>query len=116
MGTQSISLSSVGTAILALNPVAKSTTLILTSASSAVGTAQIDISADDPSALTLAGLSSTNITWALASSGAAMVSSNGIFPNGLVYTILSPVAMARINSSANTSLTLTLKALQSVTA
>jgi hypothetical protein len=104
----SVILSSVGTATLALNPVAKSTTILLTAASS--GNVQIDMSLDDPS---IPGGPTTS--WALLSSAAAMTSSN--LANGLVYTVLSPVGMVRINSTALVAGgSFTLKALQSVTA
>lgn len=105
---QSVTLSSVGTATLVLNPVAKSTTLLLTAASS--GAVQLDMSLDDPS---IPGGPTT--TWALLSSAASMVSSN--LANGLVYTVVTPIAQVRINSTALVSGgSYTLKALQSVTA
>lgn len=109
---QSTTLSSVGvSAAIALNPVAKSTTLILTLASS--GTVSIEVSADDPS---IPGGPTT--TWALASSAVSMASSTlGSTLTGIIYTILSPVAQARIRSSSIVSGdSFTLKALQSVTA
>lgn len=105
---QSVTLSSVGTATLVLNPVAKSTTVLLTAASS--GAVQLDMSLDDP---TIPGGPTT--TWALLSSAASINSSN--LANGLVYTILTPIAQVRINSTALVSGgSYTLKALQSVTA
>lgn len=108
---QTVTLSSVGTATMALNPLAKSTTFVLTLASS--GTVQIDISADDPS---IPGGPTT--TWALASSAASMASSAlGSTTTGIVYTVLSPIGQARIKSTALVSGdSYTLKALQSVTA
>lgn len=108
---QSITLSSsAGTAAIALNPVAKTTTVILTqSVAASTGAVTIEMSLDDPS---IPGGPAT--TWATLSSGAAMLSSN---VTNLVYSVLSPVAQVRINSTANnTSNTFTLKALQSVTA
>src|SRR5215475_12883180 len=105
---QSVTLSSsTGTAVLALNPVAKSTTVLFTvGTSGSTGAVQIDMSVDDPS---IPGGPTT--TWALLSSGAAMLSSN--ITQGLVYTVLSPVGQVRINSTANnTTNTFTLKALQ----
>jgi hypothetical protein len=111
--TRTVTLSSVGTAVITLDTNAKSTTVALSAASS--GAVQLDMSLDDPSALTLAGLSSTNIVWALLSSNASMNSSN--LASGLIYTVLSPVSMVRINSTALVSGgSYTLKALQSVTA
>lgn len=108
---QSVTLSSVGTATMALNPVAKSTTLLYTTTASS-GVGQIEISLDDPS---IPG--GPTATWALASSATAMPSTTVGTGAGLVYTLLSPVAQARINSTAIISGgTHVLKALQSVTA
>lgn len=102
--------SSTGTSVLVLNPVAKTTTVILTvGTAGSTGAVQIDMSVDDPTIP-----SGPTTTWALLSSGAAMLSSN---VTNLVYSVLSPVAQVRINSTANnTTNTFTLKALQSVTA
>ncbi len=106
---QSVTLSSIGTATMALNPVAKSTTLLLATTTTS-GTIQIDISLDDPS---IPGGPAS--TWALASSAATMNSTN--LTAGLVYTLLSPVAQVRLNSTtAVTGGSHTLKALQSVSA
>jgi len=101
--------SSAGTAALVLNPLAKSTTVVLTvGTAGSTGAVQLDVSLDDPTIL-----GGPTATWALLSSGAAMLSSN--ISNGLVYTVLSPVAQVRINSTANnTANTFTLKALQSI--
>jgi hypothetical protein len=97
-----------------LNPVAKSTTVILTqpSVGSSLSVVQIEMSLDNP---TDPGVTSANMTWALLSSGTAMLSSISL---SLVYSVLSPVAAVRLNSSAivASSGTFTLKALQSVTA
>jgi hypothetical protein len=104
--------SSSGTSTIVLNPLAKSTTVMLTlSTTGSSGAVQVDMSLDDP---TIPG--GPTATWGLLSSGAAMLSSN-LAAGGLIYTVLSPVGMVRINSTANnTSNTFTLKALQSVTA
>lgn len=106
----SVTLSSVGTAAITLNPIAKSTTVMLSgSVAASSGGVQIDMSLDDP---TIFGGPTT--TWAVLSSGAGMVSSN---VTTLVYTVLSPIAQVRINSTNNGSTqTWTLKALQSITA
>jgi hypothetical protein len=97
-----------GTAAITLNPLAKSTTVMLTGLTAATsGAVQIDMSLDDP---TIPGGPTT--TWAVLSSGAAMLSSN---VTSLVYTVLSPIGQVRVNSSANNN-TWTLKALQSITA
>jgi len=107
---QSVTLSSVGTATMALNPVAKSTTLILATTVTS-GFAQIDVSLDDPS---IPG--GPTATWALASSAVTMPATTW-GTAGLIYTILSPVAQVRITSTAAvTGGSFTLKALQSVTA
>jgi hypothetical protein len=106
---QSVTLSSVGTATIILNPVYKSTSVMLTGGGSSAGTVQIEMTLDDP---TIAG--GPSLSWGLLSSGTAMLSSN---VSSLVYTVLSPIGGVRINSSANGGLgTWTLKALQAVTA
>ena len=105
---QSVTLSSVGTAQIVLNPIAKSTTVMLSAGTAgSTGAVTLEMSLDDP---TIPGGPTT--TWAVLSSGSAMLSSN---VTSLVYTVLSPIGMVRINSTANNN-TWTLKALQSVTA
>lgn len=101
---------SAGTPAIILNPVAKSTTVMLSASTAASsGAVQIDMTLDDP---TLFG--GPTVTWAVLSSGAAMLSSN---ITTLIYTVLSPIGGVRINSTANnTANTWTLKALQSVIA
>ena len=98
-----------GTAQIILNPIAKTTTVMLTaSVFGSSGAVQIDMSLDDPSIY-----GGPSLTWAPLSSGAAMLSSN--ITTGLVYTVLSPIAAVRINSSANNTANVwTLKALQAV--
>lgn len=107
---QSVTLSSVGTATIVLNPVSKSTTVICSvSVQSSLSVVQVEMSLDDPTIL-----SGPTATWALLSSATAMSS----FSGGLAYTVLSPIAQVRLNSSTVTasSAIWTLKALQSVTA
>lgn len=105
---QSVTLSSVGTATMILNPVAKTTTIMLSAGTAgSTGAVTIEMSLDDP---TIYG--GPTATWAAISSGSAMLSSN---VTSLVYTVLSPIAGLRINSTANNN-TWTLKALQSITA
>lgn len=105
---QSVTLSSVGTGTIILNPVSKSTTIMLSAGTAgSTGAVTIEMSLDDP---TIPG--GPTATWATISSGTAMLSSN---VTALVYTVLSPIGAVRINSSANNN-TWTLKALQSVTA
>jgi len=107
---QSVSLSSLGTATMILNPVSKSTTVILAvTAGSSNSTVQIEMTLDDP---TIVG--GPSLTWGLLSSGTTMLSSA---ITSLVYTVLSPIGGVRINSTLQSSLTsYTLKALQSITA
>jgi len=110
---QTVTLSSVGTATIVLNPVAKSTTVILSaSTGSSLSTIQVDVSLDDPSETP-----APTMTWALLSSAATM-STSLMSSNPLVYTVLSPIGAVRLNSTANagSSAVFTLKALQSVTA
>lgn len=114
-GSTSATGVTLGTPIV-LNPVARTTTVILsaTTNSSTAGTVQIEMSVDDP---TIPGGPTT--TWALLSSASAITSSQvSITP--LVYTVLSPIAQVRVNSTSGSTGTgpsvYTLKALQSVTA
>ena len=107
---KSVTLSTAGTAVIVLDPVAKATTIQLTASSSGVSTVQVDMSLDDPTIV-----SGPATTWSLLSSAAAITSSNNVFGTGLVYTVLSPLGAVRINSSTIAT-TFTLKALQSVTA
>ena len=110
---QSVTLSSVGTATMFLNPVAKSTTVLLSaSLASTIGVVQIEVSLDDPTIL-----GGPSATWALLSSATAMVGTATVALSAL-YTVLGPVGGVRLNSSTVTtsSATFTLKALQSVTA
>lgn len=107
---QSVTLSSVGTATMVLNPVAKSTTVMISaSVSSSLSTVQVEMSLDDPS---IPG--GPTATWGLLSSATAMSSFSGAY----VYTVLSPIAQVRLNSTTVTasSVVYTLKALQSVSA
>ena len=106
---QSVTLSSVGTATIVLNPVAKSTTLMITLTSASTGAVTLEASLDDP---TIPG--GPTATWAAISSGTAMASSL-VALTGLVYTVVTPIAAARLNSTA-TNGPIQLKALQSVTA
>lgn len=105
---QTVTLSSVGTATIALNPVAKTTTVMLiTGTAASTGAVTVEMTLDD-----LNQTSGPTVAWGTMSSGAAMLSSN---VTNLVYTVLSPIGGVRVNSTANNN-TWTLKALQSVTA
>jgi len=96
-----------------LNPVSKSTTVLWTATSGSSAYALIEMSLDDTSAL-----GSPTATWAPLSS--ATISSSNMAATPLTYTVLSPIAAVRINSTTGstgaTAATFTLKALQSVTA
>jgi hypothetical protein len=107
---QSVTLSSIGTATINLNPVARTTTLMISLTSASTGAVTLEASLDDP---TIAG--GPTATWAMISSGAAMASSSVFTNGGLVYTLLTPIAAVRLNSTA-TNGAINLKALQSVTA
>ena len=107
---QTTSLSATGTAALVLNPVCKSTTVILSaSVQSSLSVVTVEASLDDP---TLVG--GPSAPWAPISSATAMSS----FATALIYTILTPIAQVRLNSTSmvGSSTVYTLKALQSVTA
>lgn len=100
---------SIVPAVLVLNPVAKSTTVILSVITGTSNyTVQVDASLDDPSIL-----GGPTTQWALLSSAATMLSS---ITGSLIYTVLSPIAQVRISSTQNSSLgTATIRALQSIT-
>lgn len=108
---QTVTLSSVGTATMVLNPVAKSTTVLFSaSIASSLTTAIVEMSLDDP---TIPG--GPSATWAALSSA---ILGSSVAVAAATYTVSSPVGMLRINSTTVTasSATWTLKALQSVTA
>lgn len=108
---QAVTLSSVGTASMVLNPVSKSTTVLISaSVASSLTTCVVEMSLDDP---TIPG--GPTATWAVLSS--AILGTSAVVA-AATYTILSPVGMVRINSTTVTasSATWTLKALQSVQA
>jgi|SRR5882672_2983793 len=110
---QSITLSSVGTAPIILNPVARSTTVILSATvASSLTAASIEVTLDDP---TIVG--GPALTWALLSSAQGMIGSSVVVLSA-IYTVLSPIGGVRINSTTVTasSATWILKALQSITA
>ena len=100
------------TGVIVLNPVSKSTSLMLTTVIGAtLQTVQVEYSLDDPTQL-----GGPTATWALLSSATGIASSQS---NGLSWTVLSPIGQVRINStsgSTGTASVYTLKALQSVTA
>lgn len=106
---QTVTLSSVGTATIMLDPVPRTTSIQLTVPSSGVASVEVTL---DSAGLTPA----VTPTWTLLSSAAAMASST-VGTGGLFWTVLSPIGGVRINSSTNgAGGTFTLKTLQSVTA
>jgi len=108
---QSVTLSSAGTATIILNPVCRTTSVLLTqSIVSASGAVQIEVTLDDPTATPAPTLS-----WALLSSATAMAGTTTP-PLSLLYTVTSPIGGVRLNSSSavGSSAAWTLKALQSV--
>jgi len=114
-GGTAAAITAVGT--LVLNPVSKSTTVMLSAVapSSTAGTVQVEFSLDDPSAL-----GAPTATFALLSSATAIASSL-VAATPLSWTVLSPIGMVRVNSTLGSTGTAgptvyTLKALQSVTA
>jgi len=106
---QVTTLSSVGTSTpIILNPVAKSTTLMLTTTATSSGNLTIQITLDDPSTVP-----APTITWANVSSAISSSAAEGV---GVMYTVMGPIDGTRLQSTALTTTTFTLKALQSVTA
>lgn len=109
-------LSSAGTSTaIMLNPVSKSTVVQLTASSCTTVNALIQFTLDDPSATP-----APTVTWSALSSAISQSTATGELANGVMYTVLSPIGGVRLSSTTFTSsaiaLTLTLKALQSVTA
>ncbi len=104
-------VASVGAMVL--NPVSKSTTVLLTATAGSSSYALVEYSLDDP---TLLG--GPAATWAPLSS--ATLSSSVIAAAPMSWTVLSPIGQLRINSTTGstsaTVATYTIKALQSVTA
>lgn len=103
---QTTTLSSLGTSTpISLDPVPKSTTIQITIASGSSGAnifAQYTLDTVAP------------VTWAALSS--AIISSNDLLVAGVTYTMLSPIAGLRLSSTTTVTGTVTLKALQAVTA
>lgn len=108
---RTVTLSSVGTAAIILDPNMRTTSVILSaSVASSLTTALIELTLDDPTTTP-----APTITWAPLSS--ALLGSS-VAVAAATYTVLSPIGGVRINSTTVTasSATWTLKALQSVTA
>lgn len=104
-------LSSLGvSAAIILNPVPKATTVQVTVASGSSGAnVFLQYTLDNPS-----NAATPSVTWAALSS--AIVSSNADLLGGVTYTMLSPIGGLRLSSTTAVTGTITLKALQSVTA
>src|SRR3954469_6978777 len=112
--TGSTAATGAASGTMALNPVCKSTTVMLSAVtnSTTAGTVNVDYSLDDTSIV-----GGPTATWALLSSAAAITSSQ-IEITPLAWTVLSPIAALRIRSTSGSTGTgaavYTLKALQSV--
>ena len=107
---QITTLSSVGTsAPIMLNPISKSTTVQLTfSSGAAAANVFVQYTLDD-------GSPPGVVTWAALSS-AIIGSSVSDVSGGITYTMLSPIGGLRLSSTGAVTGTITLKALQSITA
>lgn len=111
--TRTTTLSSVGTSgALFLDPTSKATTIQLSAAANSSFDVTLQVTLDDPASLppptvVWTGLSTTHYS-----------SATGLAADGLFLTVLSPIGGLRISSStmAGSSVALTLKVLQSVTA
>src|SRR5215469_17428079 len=93
------STSAAVTGTIVLNPVAKSTTVVLTGsgATSSNCTVQVEFSLDDPTLIPLGG---PTATFGLLSSGTAMTASAVAVSSGaLSYTVLTPIGQVRVNST-----------------
>jgi len=114
MGAQvtTLATSSFSGAII-LNPVFKTTTIQVTASSGAVGSQGfVQFTLDDPTVTP-----SPTVSWANLSS--ALNSTTMDTGGGVIYTVLSPLGGLRLSLAGSTvavSGTITLKALQSVTA
>lgn len=107
---QVVTLSSAGTATMILNPVARTTSVLLSqSVASSSSTVSIEVTLDDPTSTP-----APTLAWALLSSGAQMSSS--VAALSLLYTVTAPIGGVRLNASSvvASSVVYTLKALQSV--
>lgn len=103
------------TGAIALDPTKRSTTVMLsaTALSTTAGAVSVEFSLDDPS---IPG--GPTATWALLSSAVGIASSL-VAATPLSWTVLSPIAQVRVNSttgSTGAGVTFVLKALQSITA
>jgi hypothetical protein len=107
---QVTTLSSIGTSgVIVLDPKAKSTTVMLSASASSSANLTIQATLDDPSAVP-----APTLTWAAISSAISSSAAEGV---GVMYTVVSPLGGVRLNSTAvSATTTVTLKALQSVTA
>ena len=107
---QVVTLSSLGVSgNMILNPVSKLTTIQVTVASGSSGSnifAQYTL--DDPTTTP-----APTITWSNLSSAVVSSNTDGV---GVTYTMLSPIGGLRLSSTTAVTGTVTLKALQSVTA
>ncbi len=109
---QITSLSSVGSATLMLNPVAKATSVQVVVNAASTGTVGLWASVLDQTQYSSASQYWTLISSAATITTSVLLSSAG---NGLMYSILSPIGAVRIVSTGNNG-TIYLAALQSPTA
>lgn len=108
---QTVTLSSVGTATIIVDPVPRTTSVqISASVASSLTTGIVEVTLDTPGTTP-----SVTPTWTALSS--AIIGSSVVVA-GAFYTVLAPIGGVRINSTTVTasSATWTLKVLQSVTA
>lgn len=107
---QVTTLSSAGTSgTIMLNPVGKATTVQVTVASGSSGSnIFVQVTLDDPTTTPAPTVAWSNLSSAITSSNA-----DGL---GLLYTVLTPIGGLRMSSTTTVTGTVTLKALQSVTA
>lgn len=108
---QTVTLSSVGTATIILDPVPRTTSVQLSaSVASSLTSAIIEVTLDDPTQTP-----APTLAWTLLSSSPIVGSS--VVVATAFYTVMSPIGGVRINSTTVTasSATWTLKTLQAIT-
>lgn len=108
---RTVTLSSVGTASIILDPVPRTTSVqISASVASSLTTCVVEVSLDDPTTTPAPTMAWSALSTAILGSSVVVAAA--------FYTVLSPIGAVRINSSTVTasSATWTLKTLQSVTA
>lgn len=107
---QTVTLSSVGTATIILDPIPRTTSVqISASVASSLTTCLVEVTLDTPGTTPAPTIAWTALSTAILGSSVVVA--------GAFYTVLAPIGGVRINSSTVTasSATWTLKTLQSVT-